>query len=324
MKRTLVAVLVFLGGLLGSRSGARAQDVGLSIPATSEASDNKPGSVLIYNLFSPNAATPSLENTQISITNTNSSTTQAVMFIFVRGATGLSVPTAFCLGANKTATFDASLALPGERGFAIAIAVDISTGCPIGTAGNVLTGQARVKLASGFSGTLPAMGVSALYAGTIAGCSGASTSAALNFDGVSYNLLPFLSAVDNVGSLADGKRSLLVLNRINGNLGATATPLGKVTGTFYDDTERKTSYVIPTSGSQFVGELVKGQPVIVPPLPRFVPAGRTGWTRFRPFGSFAPATGAAFFTAPSGATNLRASTLISGTVTIPVFQNPCL
>jgi len=51
-------------------------------------------------------------------------------------------------------------------------------------------------------------------------CDGNSVTAELKFDGTAYNRTPAALALDNIGSTADGNDTLLIINRIGGNLGA--------------------------------------------------------------------------------------------------------
>jgi hypothetical protein len=81
---------------------------GTLFPATAELSDQKPGSVLVYNLYSSSIAAPNQQNTRISITNTNPGLSIAVHLFFVDGATCSIADSLVCLTPNQTASFLAS------------------------------------------------------------------------------------------------------------------------------------------------------------------------------------------------------------------------
>jgi hypothetical protein len=51
-------------------------------------------------------------------------------------------------------------------------------------------------------------------------CDETSTTAALTFDGASYNCAPRVLALSNIPSRAEGNDTLVVLNRFGGNLGS--------------------------------------------------------------------------------------------------------
>jgi hypothetical protein len=241
-------------------------------PATSEASDQKAGSLLVYNIYT-SSTDPTRQNTRINITNTNMTRPAFVHLFFV--AEGCAVADSYiCLTANQTASFLASDLDPGTTGYLVAVAVN-PIGCP--TSFNYLVGDEYVKFNTGHAANLGAIAFSQI-AGGLPACDGNSVTATLNFDGISYNRTPAVLALDNVGSRADGNDTLLILNRIGGNLGIGAASLGSLFGIFYDDAENALSFSV-TGGCQFRSIINNNFPRITPRFETFVPAGRTGWLR---------------------------------------------
>jgi len=242
-------------------------------PAASEASDQKAGSLLVYNIYT-SSTDPTRQNTRINITNTHMTRPAFVHLFFV--AEGCAVADSYiCLTGNQTASFLASDLDPGTTGYLVAVAVDGVRGCP--TSFNYLIGDEYVKFNTGHAANLGAIAFSQL-AGGLPACDGNSVLATLNFDGISYNRTPAVLALDNVGSRADGNDTLLILNRIGGNLGIGAASLGSLFGIFYDDAENALSFSV-TGGCQFRSVLNNNFPRITPRFETFVPAGRTGWLR---------------------------------------------
>jgi hypothetical protein len=182
----------------------------LLFPAAAEVSDQKAGSVLVYNLYSSSIAAPNSQNTRISITNTNPACLSRCTLFFVDGATCSIADSLVCLTPNQTASFLASDIDPGTTGYIVAVASDLVTGCPVNF--NYLIGDEYVKLSSGHAANLAAEGFAAL-AGGLPACNGLSVTALLSFDGASYNRAPRVLAASNVPSRADGNDTLIVLNR---------------------------------------------------------------------------------------------------------------
>ena len=191
-----------------------AADPGAPYPATSEVSDQKAGSVLIYNIYTSAASGGNTQNTRVNITNTNL-TSAAFVHLFFVSADCTIADSYICLTAAQTASFLASDVDPGVKGYILAVAVD-NAGCPI--AYNFLIGDEYVKFSSGHAANLGAEAISAL-AGGLTACNQNSSTATLAFDGISYTTVPHVLAADNIGSRADGNDTLLILNRIGGNLG---------------------------------------------------------------------------------------------------------
>ena len=263
--------------LITLSSVALAADPGSPLPAASEVSDQKTGSVLFYNLFSSSAANPNVENTRFNITNTNTSFSAAVHLFFVDGTTGEPTDATICLTPNQTASFLASEIDPGTTGYLVAVAIDNATGCPIRF--NFLSGDAFVKLATGHEANLGAEAFAALYTGTLPGCSANSTTAALNFDGTSYNRAPRVLAVDRIRSPNDGNSTLLVLNRVGGSLVTGVSPIGTMAGLLFDDQTGLSSFIFASDRPQFRALLSDSFPPIIPPLSSVIPSGHTGWLK---------------------------------------------
>ncbi len=295
--------------------------------ASAESSDQKTGSVLIYNVYTSGATSGNTQNTRINLTNVHPTLPAFAHLFFV--AEGCSIADSYlCLTANQTASFLASDMDPGTTGYLVAVAVN-SIGCP--TNFNYLTGDEYVKFSSGHAANLGAEAFSAL-AGGIPPCDGNSVTATLNFDGVSYNRTPATLALDNVGSRADGNDTMLIINRIGGNLGIGASTLSTLFGIFYDDAENSLSFSV-SGNCQLRNSISNNFPRTTPRFESFIPAGRTGWLRlFSQTGSIG-ITGAAINFNPNAASsagafnqghNLHHLTLNNQmSYVIPVFPPSC-
>ncbi len=245
-----------------------------ALPQTgSPISDQKAGSVLIYNVYTSSATGGNTQNTRIAITNTNSQLVAFVHLFFV--AEGCSVADSYlCLTPNQTASFLTSDLDPGTSGYVVAVATD-AKGCPVNF--NYLIGDEYVKFSSGHEANLAAEAITAIAGGQPL-CDSNSVTAQINFNGVSYNVLPRTLALSNIGSRTDGNDTLLILNRIGGNLGIGAATLGSIFGILYDDAENALSFSV-TGGCQLRSAVSNNFPRTAPRFEQFIPAGRTGWMR---------------------------------------------
>ncbi|MFN0108241.1 MAG: hypothetical protein ACKVZH_05240, partial [Blastocatellia bacterium] len=195
---------------------------------------------------------------------------------------------------------------------------------------NYLLGDEYVKFVSGHAANLSALAFAALPGG-LPLCDGSSVTAALNFDGISYNRAARALALSNIASRADGNDTMLILNRFGGNLGLGTSAVGTVFGILYNDAENALSFSI-NGACQLRSSVSNNFPRTAPRFESFVPAGRTGWMRFYSQSDIG-LTGAALNFNPnsdsnSGAFNqghnLHALTLsATNTYTIPVFPPSC-
>lgn len=243
-----------------------------------------PGSVLIYDSYTSGATSGNTQNTAINITNTDSGSanvgfypsapiTTYVHLFFV--AEGCSVADSYiCLTPYQTARFLASDFDPGISGYLVAVAVD-KLGCP--KKYNHLIGDEYVKFTSGHSANLNAQAYRAI-APIPSVCDANSVTAEIAFNDMAYGPGARVLALDNLDSRADGNDTLIIINRIGGNLGIGAFTLGTLFGLLYDDDENALSFSV--SGScQLRNSLSNNFPRTAPRLETFIPAGRTGWLR---------------------------------------------
>ncbi|MEP7339127.1 MAG: hypothetical protein ABI977_15430, partial [Acidobacteriota bacterium] len=200
-QRTAAMMISAATVLLAAAAQISAQIPGLPFPANSELSDQKPGSILFFNYFT-SSASPGAQNTEITLVNTNASTTVGVRLFFVNGSGGASASALLTLAPVQTATFLTGDVIPGVTGYLVAVAINPATQCPINF--NYLIGRATIKRSSGHAATLSAVAVSALASSPVA-CTGAT--AILNFDGVSYNQMSQNLALPNISSRADSNSS---------------------------------------------------------------------------------------------------------------------
>ncbi len=302
---------------------------GAIFPDTGEVSDQKAGSVLVYNLYSSSISAPNQQNTRISITNTNPGLPIAVHLFFVDGATCSIADSLVCLTPNQTSTFLASDIDPGTTGYIVAVASSLVTGCPVDF--NYLIGDEYVKLSSGHAANLAAESFAAI-AGGLPACNSLSVTALLSFDGASYNRAPRVLAASNIPSRADGNDTLIVLNRFGGSLAAGASTLGSIFGILYDDAENPLSFTFTAGVCQFRSSLSSSFPRVAPRFEQFIPAGRSGWAKFFSQSDIA-LLGAQLNFNPNAGTaanafnqghNLHKLTLTSAaTLTIPIFPPNC-
>jgi len=337
--RKFTHALLALFVLVVMSSFAMAADPGLLYPPQSEFSDQKAGSLLVYNIYTSGATSGITQNARINITNTSTSSGAFVHLFFV--AEGCSIADSFiCLTTFQTASFLASDVDPGVKGYIVAVAVDGVNGCP--AAFNWLIGDEYVKFSTGHAANLGAEAFSALWDGpgstpgaapVLPGCDANSTIANLNFTGANggYNLVPAVLAGSNVPSRADNNDTMVIVNRISGNLGIGATTLGTIFGIFYDDAENSLSFSF-SGNCQFMSSFSNAFPRLTPRFETFIPAGRSGWFKiFNQTGTVgilgsqinlnsAAATSAGGF---NGGHNLHALKLTTSTYTMPVFPPSC-
>lgn len=259
----------------GEYSCSSGTNLGPPLLAKSEQSAQKAGSVLIFNLYTSNASDPSRQNTRISLTNTNAMALAYVHLFFVNSDTCAVSDVYTCLTANQTMSFLASEMDPGVTGYIVAVAVNPQFGCPADF--NYLIGAADIKLTSGHQASLGGESFAAL-ADPPAPCNQFILQPKLAFDGVHYNRAPRTLALSNLVSVEDGNSTLLVLNRIGGDLSSSVESLEKLGGWLYDDAEKRFSFTAQ-GGCQLRQVLSNSFPRTTPRYGQIIPSGQTGWLK---------------------------------------------
>lgn len=270
----LTQVFLVLTAFLLLATGARAGEPGLVIADSAIISDQKAGSVLIYNLYASSSVNPLAENTRINLTNTNSTEGTIIHLFFIDGRTCSVADSFVCLSKSQTASILASDVDPDVVGYLIAIAVN-GDGLPIKF--NYLIGDEYVRLISGHGANLGAEAVAALDPPTQAT---AEMTVTLNFDGTAYNYLPRALAVDSIPSAKDGNDTMLVVNRLGGSLVSGADGIGSIFGIMYDQQEAGYSFNFSPGSCQYRASLSDSFPRTTPRFSNVIPSGNTGWAKF--------------------------------------------
>ncbi|MGH9854560.1 MAG: hypothetical protein ACREBD_32415 [Blastocatellia bacterium] len=336
--RKLSHALFSLFALVMMSVAAFAADPGSPYPRESEVSDQKAGSVLFYNIYTSDLAAPQTSNTRINITNTSSTHAAFVHMYFVQDSCG--VADAFiCLTANQTASFQTVDLDPGVSGYIVAVAVDPVDGCP--TSFNFLIGDLYIKapqsFAAGalapFAANLAAEAFSALAETftPMGNCDNQSATASLIFNGANgnYNRAPLVLAVSNIPSPATNS-TLLILNRVGGNLATTASTISRLFGLLYDDAENVFSFTIGTGACQFRNVIgANNIPRTTPRVASIIPPNRSGWMKIWNSDNASGLLGSVINSTASasefnGGHNLHKLTLSpTNTYVVPVFPPSC-
>jgi hypothetical protein len=275
----LTQVLLALVALAVLASASLAQTPvgpGTPYPKDDVVSDQKAGSVLIYNLYSSSAANPNATNTRINITNTSSNFSIAVHLFFLDGGSCTPADVYVCLTPNQTASFLASDVDPGVTGYIVAVASDQRFGCPVKF--NHLIGDGYVKLSTGHVANLAAESVAAITDLPIA-CGVEGGTATIYFDNWMYDWVGRTLAVDNIPSPVDGNNTLLVINRIGGDLATGAGNIGLLFGILYDDAETPFSFTLSAGCQLRVAINNANFRVLGGGVSGVIPSGRSGWLK---------------------------------------------
>jgi hypothetical protein len=323
--RRFSSLLLILAALILFAAAAMAADPGLSYPADSQISDQKAGSVLIYNIYTSSPTNPAVENSQINVTNTSSARAAFIHLFFIDGSSCSPADSIMCLTPNQTASFRASDFDPGTMGYLVAIAVD-ANGWPANH--NFLIGDVYVKFAAGHAASL---GAEAIAVRELPTYDATASTATLSFNGVQYNRLPMVVAASSIPSRVDGNDTMLILNRVSGNLAIGADAIGALFGILYNDAENAYSFQLNTSQCQLKFSLSNNQPRTTPRFTNVIPTGRTGWAKIWSTAS-APLLGATinFNQSAAGSANAFSQghnfhklTFTTSNISIPVFPPNC-
>ena len=249
---------------------------GTPLPIFSPIGAQRSGSLLVFNLYTSSSLRRGIDS-RISLTNSHPTRFVSLRLFLIDGATGLSTALQTALTANQTTNFLASDLDPDVTGYLLVVATD-AEGRPVSF--NHLIGHAFVRTESGHLAGLAAMAVPALLPEANLTAVVSQGVATLSFDGKSYGSLPRTLAISSLGSPEEGNQSLLVLNRLGGDLTRPLAALGQVGGWLYDNVETPWRFSFPHSTCQFLQLLGgNGVPRLSPPYDRILGRGRSGWMR---------------------------------------------
>ena len=259
---------------IGAAAGCQPAGPGLSLAAEAAIGAQKPGSLLIFNIHTSRVGSIR-EETRTAITNTSPTRPIDIHLFFVDGASGMVADSFLHLTPGQTSSLLASEIDPETTGYLIALAVD-EHGCP--AAFNHLIGETFVRFESGHAANLGALAVSVIDRAAIV-CNPGAVTADIRFDGIVWNELPRVIAVDSLPSRAEGNSTMLILNRLGGSLVDGVPRLGAINGLLYDDVERSVSFTLTESRCQLRGTLGQNFPRTSPRYDSLIPAGRSGWMK---------------------------------------------
>ncbi len=307
-----------------------------AIPDSAPTSDQKAGSVLIYNYYGSSGSGSidhATENTRISLTNTHLQQAGMMSLFFIDPAGGV-LDAYICLAPNQTASFLMTDVDPGVKGYIVAVSVD-ATGRP--NKFNYFTGSEYIKMASGYAATVNAEAISALVESPTIGANGPlenGIAATLKFDGVRYNKVPGALVLDYIPAIGDGNKTMVIVNQLGGSLlnGGKPDDLGGITGTVYDVATNAYFWQTAVNSCQLRKVIANDFPQTGPNMSTVIQPGLYGWMKFWPHAANKGVTGMVLYlsqsTSPSdsrfnGGRNLHHMTLRTDELTIPIIAPNC-
>lgn len=303
-----------------------------AIPDNAPISDQKPGSVLIFNYYVSKSTDISFENTRMGITNTNAQQAGQMSLFFIDTDSGKVMSSYICLAPNRAVSWLISDVDPDVKGYMIAVSVD-ATGRP--NKFNYFTGSESVKTASGYRADLNAEAISALVESpTVFDGLNNGVAAWLKFDDVRYNKVPGALVLDYIPSIADGNKTMVIVNQIGGSLlnGGKPEDLGPMTGTVYDMATKAYFWQTAVNNCQLRKVIANDFPQTGPNMSAAIPAGTYGWMKFWPHTPNKGMTGAVLYLNPNtssnvsrftGGRNLNHLRLTADELTIPIIIPQC-
>ncbi len=298
------------------------QPASAQAPVPGFGSDQRPGSVLFYNIYTSSSYNTAASDTLIAVTNTSETNDVRIHFFFVDSYSCQVADTFVYLTKSQTTRFLASDIDPDVKGYLIAVAVD-ADGNPIQH--NFLTGSLKVKQTLGpttsstHSFQMGAIAFAKLNA-QIAPASADGVAANLVFDGgasdASYEQLPGELAIDNFESPATADTRLIIFSPKTDLYGSGESG-GRLFILYYDELENSFSAMVGMNC------WLQGRLTMVRNLPLRITAGQTGWAKIVGYRHEAriPLLGSVIRAAEfSGGHNLHhLNPFPSFTLTIPVF-----
>lgn len=299
-------------------------------------SDQKAGSVLIFNYYGSNPANRNAEDTKINITNTHAQRGGTMAIFFIDSLSGAVMDAHVCLAANQSVSFLTSDVDPGAKGYIVAVSVDAATGVP--NYFNYFTGSESIKMETGYLGSLNAEAISALVSSPTAPAPGevaSATVATLKFDGVRYNRVPGMLVLDHIPSFTDGNRTLVIVNQLGGSLVGNNKPdnLTTLQGVVYDIGTMAYFWQMGNINNFQLRRVIANDfPQTTPSMNTVIPSGHHGWMKFAPIGGYKSVTGAVLYLNQNtssavsrfnGSRNLHHMSLTTDELTIPVYPKNC-
>ena len=321
----LASLLVLASVSLFSANPAFGADPGVAAETGGVVSDQKAGSILIFNIYTSDATDIENQNTKFAITNTAYLTSVSVQVFMIDSLSGAAASFSFCLTQSQTISFESVDLDPNTEGYAIVVAID-SNGAPL--LHNHLVGDLYIKFSSGHQAGLGAVAVAAK---SVPAVSSGDSQVDLDFNGTGYDRLPLTLAIDNVPSRVNNNETILFINRAGGDLSTGVTEIGNMFGLLFNDAEVAHSFSLYSARSQFKITLNANNPRTTPRFMTVVPDGRSGWLKIYSVQNRA-IIGAMLnfnsgtFGVPnsfSGGHNLHVLTTTSARMTIPVFPGIC-